>query len=182
MRLIQCYRKVVLVLAGSVLLVAPVQAVTINFSAVLTNGTCALSLDRSILPLGTISQPELKPGRLIAQQPFTLFIRNCTSGGNFTPWVTVSGQGVTQDNKWLFRNAGSAAGVGIVVIQSDTLPDYSQSEVRDGTTIKVANTGQIPVDQELTFYAGASCAGSTGCASIGSGEVAATLMFNFAYQ
>ncbi|OMQ23691.1 fimbrial protein [Serratia oryzae] len=184
MRLMQCYRKAasVLALTWSVVLAAPAQAETINFSAMLTNGTCALSLDRSILPLGTVSPLQFTPGRLLAPKPFTLFIRNCTGSGLFTPQVSVFGNGVTQDNKWLFRNAGSAAGIGIMVIQSDTVPDYSQSEIKDGTIIQVANTGQIPADQELTFYAGASCGGTTGCAEIGSGEVTATLMFDFAYQ
>lgn len=184
MHLAPVYRKAtaLLVLAGSCLLSAPVPAVTINFSAVLTDGTCTLSLDKSTLPLGTLSQAQLRPGQLNVQQPFTLFVQDCTSGGSLTPQVTITGNGVTQDNKWLFRNAGSAEGVGIVVIQSATVPAYSQPEVKDGTIITLANVGQIPANQALTFYAGASCGGSTGCASTGMGGVTASLMFTFAYQ
>ena len=54
MRSAQRYLKTVLaaVLAGGGAVSAPVQAVTLDFSAVLTNGTCTLSLDKSTLPLG----------------------------------------------------------------------------------------------------------------------------------
>lgn len=184
MRLRPMYRKAALALVwvGSSVWSVAVPAVTINFSAILTDGTCTLSLDKSTLPLGSIALSQLRPAQLNAQQPFTLFVQDCTSGGSLTPQVTISGNGVTQDNKWLFRNAGSAAGVGIVVIRSDTAPDYSAPEVKDGTSIALANAGQIPANQALTFYAGASCGGSTGCASTGAGDVTASLMFTFAYQ
>ncbi|MFV8908426.1 fimbrial protein [Serratia fonticola] len=186
MRSLRHYRNAVLavMLAGGTLLSPPGWAITLNFSAVLTDGTCTLSLDKSILPLGTINQSALRPNQLVAPQPFTLFVQNCTSqqGSNLQPTVNISGSGVTQDNKWLFRQAGSATGTGIVVIQSQSVPDYSQPEVQNNTVLPLANAGQTPVDQAFTFYAGASCGGSTGCASLATGEVTATLMFTFAYQ
>ncbi|WP_431225957.1 fimbrial protein (plasmid) [Serratia sp. L9] len=150
----------------------------------LNNGTCTLSLDKSILPLGTVNLSALRPNQLVVPQPFTLFVQDCSgqAGGSLTPIVKITGNGVTQDNKWLFRNASSAAGTGIVVIHSDAVPDYSQPEVKDNSTLQLANVGQIPINQAFTFYAGTSCGGSTGCASLATGDVTATLMFTFSYQ
>lgn len=179
------YRKTVLavVLASSGTLSIPIQAVTLNFSALLTNGTCTLSLDKSTLPLGLIAKSQLRPNQLVVPQPFILSVQNCTgqAGGSLKPTVTITGNGVTQDNKWLFRNAGSAAGIGILVIRSESVPSYNQSEIKNNSTIQLANAGQVPVNQAFTFYAGASCGGSTGCARTATGDVTANLMFTFAY-
>lgn len=160
-------------------------AVTVDFSAVLTNGTCTLSLDKSNLPLGSISISQLRPNQLISPQPFALSIQNCTAQGidSLTPAVTIMGDGITQDNKWLFRNAQSAAGTGILVMQSKSIPNYTQSEIKNNSVLTLASAaGQAPVNQIFTFYAGASCGGSTGCASVETGDVTANLMFTFAYQ
>ncbi|WP_421081365.1 fimbrial protein [Serratia fonticola] len=186
MRSAQRYLKAALavVLAGGGAVSAPVQAVTLDFSAVLTNGTCTLSLDKSTLPLGVIAKSQLRPNQLVAPQPFTLSVQDCTgsAGGSLKPVVTIAGTGTTQDSKWLFRNAGSAANTGILVIQSASVPDYSQPEVKNNSVLSLANPGQIPVNQTFTFYAGASCGGSTGCATVATGDVTATLMFTFLYQ
>lgn len=172
------------VLAGGGAVSAPVQAVTLDFSAVLTNGTCTLSLDKSTLPLGVINTSRLRPNQLVAPQPFTLSVRDCTgsSGGSLKPVVTVTGTGATQDGKWLFRNTGSAANTGFLVIQSATVPDYSRPEVKNNSVLSLADAGQIPVNQTFTFYAGASCGGSSGCAAVATGDVTATLMFTFTYE
>ncbi|WP_447888140.1 fimbrial protein [Serratia fonticola] len=186
MRSAQRYRNAMLavVLAGSGTLFSQGQAVTLNFTAVLADGTCTLSLDKSTLPLGAVSYSQLRPNQLVAPQPFTLSVQDCTGamGGSLKPVVTITGTGVTQDNKWLFRNAGSAKGAGILVIRSNSIPDYSQPEIKNNGTIALANAGQIPINQAFTFYVGASCGGSTGCATIGLGEVTANLMFTFAFQ
>ncbi|MBN5204546.1 hypothetical protein JY462_06910 [Serratia marcescens] len=87
-----------------------------------------------------------------------------------------------QDGKWLFRQADSAKNVGIAVIKSDSVPGYEQTEVRDGSTFALGGSESTPADQNHTFYAGVSCGGAAGCASPGTGEVKATLMFSFAYQ
>ncbi|ENY3730631.1 hypothetical protein A3N51_08540 [Enterobacter kobei] len=186
MRSAQRYLKVTLavVLAGAGTISAPVQAVTVDFSAVLTNGTCTLSLDKSTLPLGIIAKSQLRPNKLVNPQPFTLSVQDCTgvAGGSLKPFVTIAGTGTIQDGKWLFRNTGSAANTGILVIQSTSVPDYSQPEVTNSSVLSLANPGQIPVNQAFTFYAGASCGGSTGCAMVATGDVTATLMFELAYQ
>ena len=173
-----------MVLAGGSALSAPSLAVTLNFSAVLTDGTCALSLDKSTLPLGDVSLSQLRPNKLVAPRPFTLSVQECTGseGSSQQPVVTVTGNGATQDGKWLFSNTGSVGSTGILVIQSDFEPDYSQPEVKNHTQIPLAAPGQIPVNQSLTFYAGASCGGTTGCANVATGDVTATLMFTFSYQ
>lgn len=183
---IQRYRRIVLIILiacsfGSM----PGLAITVDFSAVLTNGTCTLSLDKSTLLLGNISTLQLRPNHLVAPQPFTLSVQNCTAQAidSLTPVVTITGDGVTQDNKWLFRNAESAAGTGILVMQSKSVPDYGQSEINNNSVLALASAaGQKPNDQTFTFYAGASCGGSTGCALVDTGHVTANLMFTFAYQ
>ncbi|MGK8665345.1 fimbrial protein [Serratia marcescens] len=174
--------SVVLACAG--LFFTTAQATILDFSAVLTNGTCTLSLDKSTLPLGVIAKSSLRPNQLVAPQPFTLSVQDCSgsSGGGLKPVVSITGAGVTQDNKWLFRNSGSATGTGILVIQSNAVPSYSQSEVKNNSVLSLANSDQIPVNQAFTFYAGGSCGGSTGCASVATGDVTATLVFTFAYQ
>lgn len=186
MHLTRNYRKaaLTLTLAGFTLVAAPVQAVTLDFSALLTTGTCSLSLDKSSLPLGMIAPTDLLPNRLVAPQPFVLSIQDCTGAAapGLKPIVNITGNGVTQDNKWLFRNAGSAAGTGILVIQSDTLPDYSLPEIKNDAVLALGSAGQMPVNQSYTFYAGVSCGGSIGCASVGTGDVTANLMFSFAWQ
>lgn len=186
MRSAQRYLKATLavVLAGGGAVSAPAQAVTLDFSAVLTDGTCTLSLDKSTLPLGVIAKSQLRPNQLVAPQPFTLSVHDCTgsAGGSLTPVVTIGGTGATQDGKWLFHNARSAANTGIMVIQSGSVPDYSQSEVKNNSVLSLAPPGQIPGNQTFTFYAGASCGGSTGCATVTTGDVTATLMFTFLYQ
>lgn len=187
MRSVPGYRKRVLawlLATGCGGVSAPSQALMLNFSAVLTNGTCTLSLDKSTLSLGTITKSQLRANQLVAPQPFTLSVQNCTgeAGTGLKPVVTITGNGVTQDNKWLFRNAEAARGTGIVVIQSATVPQYSQSEIKNNTVLSLAGAGQIPANQTFIFYAGASCGGSSGCTTVATGGVTANLMFTFAYQ
>lgn len=168
------------VLVGS----TQVRAVTLNFSATLTDGTCTLSLDKSTLSLGAVSLSQLRPNKLAAPQPFVLSVQACTGSGSSTlkPAVTVTGSGSFQDGKWLFRNAASTTNAGVLVIQSISVPDYSQPEVKNNGLISLGNPGDVPADQQLTFYAGASCGGSSGCSSVTMGDLTATLMFTFAYQ
>lgn len=167
-------------------LVAPFSsAVILNFSATINEGTCTLSLDKSALSLGDISMSSLTPNTLVSAQPFTLQITDCQgkSSNDLRPVVQISGSGVTQDNKWLFRqNTGSSVGAGILVIKSDAPPSYSQSEVNNGTTYPLAAGGKTPTNQEFSFYAGVSCGGSIGCSVINPGIVTAKLLFEFNYQ
>ncbi len=180
------YLKCILAVAfaGAIAVSIQARAVTLNFSATLTDGTCTLSLNKSTLPLGTVSQFQLRPNNLAAPQPFILTVQGCTGSGSSTlkPAVTVTGPGSFQDGKWLFRNAASTTNAGVLVIQSLSVPDYSQPEVQNNGVISLGNPGAVPADQQLTFYAGASCGGSSGCASVMTGDLTATLMFTFAYQ
>jgi len=109
--------------AAVMLIPGEAPATTLNFSAVLTNVTCSISLDKSTLPLGNLTLAQLRPEQLINAQPFVLSVQNCAgaAGGSDTPIVMIRGDGVSQDNKWLFRNSGSANNVGIVVINSDSV-------------------------------------------------------------
>lgn len=171
--------------AGALMVSTQARAVTLNFSATLTDGTCTLSLDKSTLSLGAVSLFQLRQNNFVAPQPFILSIQDCTGSGSSStlkPAVTVTGSGSFQDGKWLFRNATSTTNAGVLVIQSVSVPDYSQPEVQNNSVISLANPGEVPADQHLTFYAGASCGGSSGCASVTTGDLTATLMFTFAYQ
>lgn len=166
------------------LMSATASAITLNFSATLFNGTCSLNLDKSTLPLGNVSLSELRPAQLFIAQPFTLTVSDCTGteGDSLTPVVAISGPGVSQDNRWLFRHAGSADGAGIMVIKSDSLPAHSQPEIKGGTALPLASVGKLPVAQSHTFYAGVSCMSTTRCTDVGTGAITASLMFIFAYQ
>ncbi|MEQ0826338.1 fimbrial protein [Enterobacter dykesii] len=186
MSLVEPYLKGLLLASFATACLLPVTAMAIplNFSATLTNGTCSLSLDKSTLPLGSLSLSALTPAQLVNAKPFTLSVTDCTGGegGTLTPVVVVSGAGVRQDNRWLFRNSDSAEGVGIMVIKSNTPPAHSQSEIMSGTAIQLAAAGKIPVTQSHTFYAGATCVSTTSCAKATTGAVTASLTFTFAYQ
>lgn len=184
MRLMRLCPEIAIFFTLATVCVLPVQAVTVNFVATLGDPTCTLSLDRSTLPLGVISLSQLRANSMVSPSPFNLSVQDCTGFLNesLKPAVRVTGPGVTQDNKWLFRNAGSASGAGILIIQSDSVPDYSRDEVRDGTRILLAKVGATPVDQTFMFYAGGSCGGSAGCSTIETGQVTASIMFTFEYQ
>lgn len=162
----------------------PTQAVFLEFSALVVERTCTLSLNRSTLPLGDIPQSRLRPGQLVAQQPFVLSVKDCTGrpGGSLKPVVTVSGSGALHDGRWLFRGFGAHSATGVMVIQSDSEAEYSQPELRDGSIIALGNTGDVPRDQSFTFYAGASCGGNTGCAANTPGALTASVSFTFTYQ
>lgn len=170
--------------AAVMLMPGKASATILNFSARLTNVTCSISLDKSTLPLGNLTLGQLRPEQIINAQPFVLSVQNCagSTGGTDTPIVMIRGDGVRQDNKWLFRNSGSADKVGILVIKSDTSPSYSQPEIANQTALPLSAAGQIPANQTFNFYAGVSCGGSSGCTNVGSGSVAASLYFTFEYQ
>lgn len=185
MRLMRFCPELVIVFTLITAWIKPVQAVTINFEAALVNASCTLSLDRSTLPLGTILLSQLRANSLVSPSPFTLSVQNCSSvHASQEPAVRVTGVGVTQDSKWLFRHnvTGSAKGVGILIIQSDSVPNYASDEVRDGTRLLLKKAGNKPVDQTFTFYAGGSCGGSSGCSTTEPGRVTASVMFSFVYQ
>lgn len=178
-------RASALALSLAALLPGALQAdvLKLDFKAVLVSRTCTLSLDKSTLPLGQLSTSQLQPNTLLNSQPFTLHVTACEGADRGPkPVVTVTGMGETQDGKWLFRQPGSANGVGIMVFKTSTAPRYEHDEVRDGSTFVLDGAPITPADQDHTFYAGVSCGGATGCASTGSGDVTAKLMFSFAYQ
>ncbi|CAM4293848.1 fimbrial protein [Serratia silvae] len=182
-----CHRKALLVTLaiGAGFTNSTAQAVTLNFSATVVEGTCSLSLDKSVLQLNDTSQARLGSGVLINPQPFILKADNCSgvAGGSLQPVITVNGDGVTQDGKWLFRSSDSTAGgAGVILVQSSNTPSYSNTEVKPADAFPLAGVGQIPVDKELPFFAGISCGGSTGCATVKTGTVTARITFTFAYR
>jgi type 1 fimbria pilin len=179
-------RKVLWCLAlagGSGLSGGSALAVTLNFSAILMPGTCTFSLDKSTLPLGTASLRELQPASLVSAQPFTLRVQDCSGTDlNTTPVVNVSGDGVIQDGRWLFRSADSVAkGVGVMLVKTDMPPSYGTTEVKNNDDIVLAVKGVNPADQSLTFYAAMTC-GSNGCAGLQAGVLTARVMFTLAYR
>lgn len=187
MTTVQRYRNraSALALLLAVLLPSALQAdvVRLKFRAVLMNGTCTLSLDKNTLPLGQLHTSLLKPNTLLNVQPFTLQVSACKgSESGMKPKVKVTGDGVRQDGKWLFRQKGSAKDVGIMVFKTSVQPSYNHQEVANGDAFVLDGAPIIPNDQDHTFYAGVSCGGATGCKSPGSGEVTATLLFSFIYQ
>lgn len=159
-------------------------AITLNFSAILAEATCTISLDKNVLSLGDISQSQLKANKIVAAQPFQLNIQNCISiSGSAAYSILVSGSGSLVDGKWLFRNSDEIGhGTGIMLVQSNTVPDYLNSEIRDGSAISIGGAGITPTDQSLKFYAGVSCGSDNGCATMTPGKVSATVMFDLVYR
>lgn len=187
MRSAMCCRKGMSLLAALLLggaAALPAQAVTLNFSANLTTGTCTFNLDKSALNLGVFSPRELQPATLAGAQPFTLAVTACSGTAlNLTPVVNITGDGVTQDGRWLFRAADSAVsgGVGVMLVKSSVPPTYSATEVKNNEDIALAAKGVNPADQSLTFYAGMTC-GSSGCANLPVGTLTARVLFQLAYR
>ncbi|WP_145558777.1 fimbrial protein [Yersinia mollaretii] len=163
---------------------APAQAVTLNFAAVLNPGTCTLSLSQNILSLGSISQHQLIAGALLGAKPFDLNVESCTgSHASLTPKVNISGEGKTQGGKWLFRSGDSvASGMGVMLVKTETPPNYSQTEVQNGDDISLAAQGSVSSNQRMTFYAGVTCGDGLECNSLQPGELNARVLFNLVYR
>ncbi|KFK96915.1 MULTISPECIES: fimbrial protein [unclassified Serratia (in: enterobacteria)] len=184
---INCRKKSFLLFALtlSVLGCVSAQAVTLNFSAVLNPGTCTFSLDKSTLALDSIHLSQLTPSTLQVAQPFTLIVQDCRgTDASLAPVVNVSGDGITQDGRWLFRSSDSmASGMGVMLVKADVPPSYSATEVKDGDNIPLAAAGINPPDQNIKFYAGITC-GSLACASgsMRPGTLTARVLFNLAYR
>lgn len=179
-----CELLLILALVGGFVAPQRSQAAIVDFSAQLTKGTCSLSLNKSTLALGTLPIGQFKPGQLLAPQPFVLSVQNCSgeSGGSLIPTVTLTGNGVMQDNKWLFRNSGSATGVGFMVFLGNRIPEYGNTEMQNGTYMQLGAAGEIPTDRKTTFYAAATCGAANFCDSMGTGNVTANLLFSFEYK
>lgn len=184
---INCRKKsfLLLALALSVLGSVSAQAVTLNFSAVLNPGTCTFSLDKSTLALDSINLAQLTPSTLQVAQPFTLIVKDCSgTDAILAPVIDISGDGLTQDGKWLFRSSDStASGIGVMLVKTDVTPGYGDLEVKDGDNIPLAAAGVNPPDQNIKFYAGITC-GSLACASgsLSPGTLTARVLFNLAYR
>lgn len=166
------------------LLAAPTQAVTLNFAAMLNAGTCTLSLSDSTLPLGAISQSQIIAGALVKVTPFYLNVQACAgSHPSQTPMVNISGEGMLQSGKWLFRSSDSvASGMGVMLTRTDNPPSYSQTEVKSGDDLPLAGRGEVPRDQAMTFYAGVTCGNGTECTNLQPGTLNARVLFNLVYR
>lgn len=160
------------------------QAVQLNFSANIIPGSCTFSLSEGTVDLGTLSTSGLQPETLLAAKSFTLAVSNCSgSAQNLTPVVSITGDGMSQDGRWLFRAADSAArNVGVMLVNSPVMPDYSSSEVKSGDTLPLAVPGSVPGNQNILFYAGATCGSAASCASVGTGSLLARITFSLDYR
>lgn len=181
--LMHCHNPVLLVLALGCSPLS-VQADKIDFSAILMTGTCTFNLDKSMLALGTTTISDLQPATLVRAQAFTLSVSDCTGTDlNLTPVINISGDGITQDNRWLFRASDSTTNnkMGVMLVKSDVLPNYNAVEIKNNDDIVLADKGINPLDQNFTFYAAMSC-GTTGCSSLQAGTLSARVLFQLAYR
>ncbi|MFZ1872506.1 MAG: fimbrial protein [Chania sp.] len=184
---ITCRKKssLLMLVTLSALMSKSAPAVTLNFSAVLNPGTCTFSLDKSTLTLDSINLSQLTSSTLRVAQPFTLMVKDCSgTDAVLAPVVDISGDGLTQDGKWLFRSSDStASGMGIMLVKTDVTPSYGDIEVKNGDNIPLAAAGVNPPDQNIKFYAGITC-GSLACASgpLSPGTLTARVLFNLAYR
>jgi type 1 fimbria pilin len=171
-------------LAAAALTGTPAQAITLNFSAMLTSGTCTFDLDKSTLFLGHVSTTQMKPTTLLATQPFTLRVTRCIGADpTLTPVVSVTGTGMDQGGKWVFReNSSVATGAGVMLVKTSTPPDYSAAETKDGDTFPLAPTGTVPGDQSHTFFAGLTCGSAATCGRTTVGTLTARIVFSLDYR
>lgn len=96
--------------------------------------------------------------------------------------MNVTGEGATQDGKWLFRAASSTAtSVGVMLVETNAPPSFSDTEVKNNDDIPLANRGEAPVDQDLTFYAGLTC-GIASCTSVSPGTLTAPILLQLTYR
>lgn len=65
--------------------------------------------------------------------------------------------------------------------QNQCPPSYSDTEVKNGDDIPLANRGETPVDQDITFYAGLTC-GVTECGNVTPCTLTAPILFQLAYR
>ncbi len=172
--------------AVTILAMSPAaEAVTLNFEAKITKATCDISLSQTLLTLGTIPVRDLKSNTVTRTQSFTLNISNCQGipAESQTSVIKITGEGELQGGKWLFRSAerSRAGSTGILLFQRSTEPVYSDREVKNGDEISLMQKGGAQIVDKLPFYAGVSCGGDSGCASVKAGAVSATLIFDFVY-
>ena len=161
------------------------QAVQLNFSATLMPGTCTFNLSQSTVDMGTLMINTFQPATLVAARPFTLSVTNCSGTDvSLTPKVVITGDGLTQDGRWLFRASDSTTsnGIGVMLVKTETMPVYGTPEVKQNDTIDLAPQGVDPANQDISFYAGATCGNGTGCIAVGSGQLIARVLFSLDYR
>ena len=187
MRLVSVYRNALLrtgLLSFLIFVSGPSQAITLNFSATLVEGTCDIALNPSNLALTPISLSQLEPVSLLSVAPFILSVQNCTAGTpSLTPGVTISGLGQTNySGKWLFRSDDStASGVGVMLVAPGVTPEYGSPAIGNGDSIDLDVAGATPGDQSLEFHAGIACI-NAGCTATSAGAFSATITFEFNYR
>src|SRR5471032_2998522 len=146
MRILDVFKKTgifLFVFIPSAFCIPSALAITLNFSAILADPTCTISLDKNVLSLGDVSGSQLKANKIVAAQPFQLNIQNCISiSGSAAYSILVSGSGSLQDGKWLFKNSdGTKNGPGTVRFKRNTQPDYQNSDPGDGSAVKMGGAG-----------------------------------------
>lgn len=163
--------------------IAPVQAsVTINFSAVLVEGTCDLSLDKTMVNIGSFPLTALTPSALFGVQSFRLSVDSCSGvSGGLTPIVTIRGEGINPSGRWMFRNAtSSASNLGVMLFRTDTPPAFSDSEIVNGGELELTSLDTSSLPYSIPFYAGMAC--SADCGSATAGTLEASVAFEFSYR
>ncbi|WP_336707094.1 MULTISPECIES: fimbrial protein [unclassified Cedecea] len=150
----------------------------INFSANLVPGSCEFELDIPKLLLDPVLPAELKATTLIGAKKVELQISNCNVSTSLKPFISVNGKGQNL-GKWAFRDdaTSTAKNVGVMLVKSDTPPDYGHTPLTDGGKVTLQTAGDIVPNQTLNFYAGLICGTSTNCGTATLGAVNATIEF-----
>jgi type 1 fimbria pilin len=160
-------------------------AYTLNFSARLMPGTCTFNLSQATVELGTLTVGAFQPSTLVGSRPFTLSVTNCRgTDASLTPMVVINGEGSLQDGRWLFRASDSttSSGIGVMLVRSNVMPVYSDPELRSNDTLDLAAQGVNPLNQDISFYVGATCGSGASCTNINSGQLIARVMFELDYR
>jgi type 1 fimbria pilin len=183
---------------GGLVTVSAQAAIDVAVSQTVTPANCDLALGGGDMAGGTVSFPSLQSadlsgvGRVSASQTFNLTLSNCGANAvTVAPHITVSGTPLgAGDDAWLFRDSGSATGMGFIFRFGGSTVDWDATSTTaknmqpgdDITLGKNTNGAELPTDY-ATVPIPVAVAVSTGKqATQAAGDLAAAVTFTFEYR
>ncbi|HDS5326014.1 fimbrial protein [Klebsiella aerogenes] len=161
--------------------------ININFHGFIKPGSCDVDLDKPSLNLGDADYFTLKTGNILLNPTqFNVNISKCFLAKNtiLRPAIQIDGEGFNASDKFIFSsNDSSAKGIGVILYQGNSVPEYYDTSLKSGDYIDLGGTGAIPEDSIIPFYVGVSCGSVTDCSSINvtPGKMVARIIFNYRY-
>ncbi|MGL5970046.1 MAG: fimbrial protein [Kluyvera sp.] len=155
--------------------------ININFTGVISPGTCDIDVDPPSLNLGNVDMLALQAGDAMENaDTFNLNVKNCALAVPTTlrPAVQIDGEGFDAGGTFLFRGSDSTShGIGVIVL------DGAGSALKAGDYLDFGNVGGLPNATMATYIVAVSCGPAAACATNNTapGGLVARIMFNFRY-